>query len=166
MLPALCGLIRPASVDYREWMPCRARQWRRNGYAVGNWSCRKSTRLYSALSREIMVTAFAVMKKLPSSALSSIRRYPFVLTVPIGLNPANQPAVPQAILGLQTDANGTTYADLEDNGGSTEAVALVAGSVAIDVAGRICVPTDQHGESRPQGVTCDIGAGAAGKMIE
>ncbi|HET9907034.1 MAG TPA: PxKF domain-containing protein [Anaerolineales bacterium] len=48
---------------------------------------------------------------------------------------------------------------LADNGGSTETMALLTDSPAID-AGDIesCASTDQRGVTRPQGETCDIGA--------
>jgi hypothetical protein len=49
---------------------------------------------------------------------------------------------------------------LADNGGPTLTMALGAGSPAIDIvvpsAG--CLPTDQRGAPRPQGVACDAGA--------
>lgn len=49
---------------------------------------------------------------------------------------------------------------LDDNGGPTQTHALPPGSPAIDAAGDCAadVPTDQRGESRPQGTACDIGA--------
>lgn len=50
---------------------------------------------------------------------------------------------------------------LASNGGTTQTMALLAGSPAIDaVASGLCPPpaTDQRGISRPQGPRCDIGA--------
>lgn len=50
---------------------------------------------------------------------------------------------------------------LANNGGSTQTMALQAGSPAIDaVASSLCPPpaTDQRGVARPQGPRCDIGA--------
>ncbi len=47
---------------------------------------------------------------------------------------------------------------LAANGGTTETMALFAGSPAIDAAGEPCPATDQRGISRPQGPACDIGA--------
>jgi hypothetical protein len=48
---------------------------------------------------------------------------------------------------------------LADNGGTTQTVALLRGSPAIDAGGGpTCPATDQRGESRPQGNACDIGA--------
>ncbi len=49
---------------------------------------------------------------------------------------------------------------LNDNGGSTQTHALLAGSPAIDAGSDDCPPpnTDQRGVARPQGVSCDIGA--------
>jgi hypothetical protein len=55
---------------------------------------------------------------------------------------------------------------LQDNGGPTMTHALGAGSVAIDVIpGAECLDaegepltTDQRGEPRPGGSTCDVGA--------
>lgn len=50
---------------------------------------------------------------------------------------------------------------LQDNGGSTQTMALQPGSAAIDqvpAAGSGCPATDQRGVSRPQGSACDIGA--------
>jgi len=48
---------------------------------------------------------------------------------------------------------------LADNGGSTQTFALLPGSPAIDAGNdAACLPTDQRGLSRPQGVQCDIGA--------
>ena len=49
---------------------------------------------------------------------------------------------------------------LQDNGGPTETIALLAGSPAIDASNPNCPPptTDQRGVTRPQGIRCDIGA--------
>ncbi len=47
---------------------------------------------------------------------------------------------------------------LADNGGATQTHALRAGSVAIDMVVRECLPTDQRSVSRPQGAKCDVGA--------
>jgi hypothetical protein len=48
---------------------------------------------------------------------------------------------------------------LADNGGPTLTMALLPGSPAIDSGdGSICLPSDQRGVSRPQGLRCDIGA--------
>jgi CSLREA domain-containing protein/uncharacterized repeat protein (TIGR01451 family) len=48
---------------------------------------------------------------------------------------------------------------LTDNGGPTDTRALLSGSPAIDMADNSkCPATDQRGVSRPQHVTCDIGA--------
>ena len=48
---------------------------------------------------------------------------------------------------------------LQDNGGPTKTIALVAGSPAIDAALlESCPTTDQRGVTRPQGAACDIGA--------
>jgi CSLREA domain-containing protein len=48
---------------------------------------------------------------------------------------------------------------LQDNGGETDTLALLAGSPAIDAGTNAgCPPTDQRGVSRPQGPGCDIGA--------
>lgn len=55
---------------------------------------------------------------------------------------------------------------LEDNGGSTLTHALLPGSPAIDAGnpaapgsgGNACEATDQRGISRPQGISCDMGA--------
>jgi hypothetical protein len=50
-------------------------------------------------------------------------------------------------------------ASLVNNGGSTETVALLPGSPAIDAANNAACPaTDQRGVARPQGGACDIGA--------
>jgi hypothetical protein len=50
-------------------------------------------------------------------------------------------------------------APLDDYGGETRTMALLAGSPAIDAAtGPDCPPTDQRGVSRPAGPACDIGA--------
>jgi CSLREA domain-containing protein len=50
-------------------------------------------------------------------------------------------------------------AGLQDNGGSTETIALQPGSPAIDTAVLAnCPATDQRGISRPQGPGCEIGA--------
>jgi hypothetical protein len=46
---------------------------------------------------------------------------------------------------------------LANNGGPTDTLALLAGSPAID-AGGTCTGTDQRGQSRAQGMTCDAGA--------
>jgi hypothetical protein len=48
---------------------------------------------------------------------------------------------------------------LANNGGSTQTLALVKNSPAIDAADNaVCPATDQRGVSRPQGAACDIGA--------
>jgi len=48
---------------------------------------------------------------------------------------------------------------LMDNGGSTQTVALLPGSAAIDAGDdEVCLITDQRGVARPQGAHCDIGA--------
>jgi uncharacterized delta-60 repeat protein len=50
-------------------------------------------------------------------------------------------------------------APLGDNGGPTPTLALLPGSPAIDTGDdSACPPTDQRGVSRPQGLSCDIGA--------
>jgi uncharacterized repeat protein (TIGR01451 family) len=61
--------------------------------------------------------------------------------------------------GDLTNTNPLLAASLADNGGSTETLALLPASPAID-AGTCsgAPPTDQRGVTRPQGVTCDIGA--------
>ena len=48
-------------------------------------------------------------------------------------------------------------AGLQNNGGPTQTIAILAGSPAIN-AGAGCPLTDQRGISRPQGSACDIGA--------
>src|SRR5262245_23965695 len=52
---------------------------------------------------------------------------------------------------------------LQNNGGPTDTLALLAGSPAIDggLASQ-CPATDQRGTARPQGAACDIGAFEAG----
>ena len=53
----------------------------------------------------------------------------------------------------------TTFAELANNGGPTLTRALLEGNPAIDAGDPInCLPTDQRGVTRPQGVRCDIGA--------
>lgn len=48
---------------------------------------------------------------------------------------------------------------LSDNGGSTQTMALLTGSHAINAGNNAtCEETDQRGTNRPQGGTCDIGA--------
>jgi hypothetical protein len=48
---------------------------------------------------------------------------------------------------------------LQDNGGPTPTRALLPGSPALDrISDGSCLPTDQRGESRPQGGNCDVGA--------
>jgi CSLREA domain-containing protein len=48
---------------------------------------------------------------------------------------------------------------LQDNGGPTQTMALLSGSVAIDGGDdAACAPTDQRGIARPQGNHCDVGA--------
>jgi CSLREA domain-containing protein/uncharacterized repeat protein (TIGR01451 family) len=48
---------------------------------------------------------------------------------------------------------------LQNNGGQTDTMALLAGSPAIDAGTNAgCPATDQRGVARPQGSTCDIGA--------
>jgi CSLREA domain-containing protein len=48
---------------------------------------------------------------------------------------------------------------LQNNGGQTDTMALLAGSPAIDAGTNAgCPPTDQRGVVRPQGSACDIGA--------
>ncbi|HMD81102.1 MAG TPA: choice-of-anchor Q domain-containing protein, partial [Anaerolineales bacterium] len=58
--------------------------------------------------------------------------------------------------GMQADPLLDTLAN---NGGSTETMALLTGSPAIDAGDtESCAQTDQRGVARPQGETCDIGA--------
>ena len=52
---------------------------------------------------------------------------------------------------------GLDPAGLQDNGGPTQTIALMAGSPAINKAAN-CPTADQRGVSRPQGNGCDIGA--------
>ena len=48
---------------------------------------------------------------------------------------------------------------LADNGGTTQTMALLPGSPAIDAGNdATCLATDQRGITRPQGAHCDIGA--------
>lgn len=48
---------------------------------------------------------------------------------------------------------------LQNNGGNTQTMALLPGSLAIDTGDpATCLSTDQRGISRPQGAACDIGA--------
>jgi hypothetical protein len=54
---------------------------------------------------------------------------------------------------------------LQNNGGPTPTMALLAGSPALDAADpAACVPTDQRGVLRPQGPSCDIGAYEQGQL--
>jgi hypothetical protein len=55
---------------------------------------------------------------------------------------------------------GLDPAGLQDNGGPTQTIALLAGSIATDAipSSDCAVATDQRGISRPQGDNCDIGA--------
>ena len=67
-------------------------------------------------------------------------------------------------LGLCSTLAGTIIADPllgspSSNGGSTQTMALLPGSAAIDGGDNaFCTSTDQRGVTRPQGSTCDIGA--------
>lgn len=50
-------------------------------------------------------------------------------------------------------------APLQDNGGPTPTHALLTGSPAVDIASDPdCPSTDQRGEPRPQGLSCDLGS--------
>jgi hypothetical protein len=53
---------------------------------------------------------------------------------------------------------------LDDNGGPTRTMALLAGSPAIDAGAGGCAAVDQRGVARPQRVACDIGAFEAGPV--
>ncbi len=63
-----------------------------------------------------------------------------------------------------TNTNPLLASSLADNGGSTQTLALLTGSPAIDkIPGGVndcgtAVNTDQRGVTRPQGESCDIGA--------
>ncbi|HKI86260.1 MAG TPA: choice-of-anchor Q domain-containing protein, partial [Thermoanaerobaculia bacterium] len=60
--------------------------------------------------------------------------------------------------GYNLDAN-PNLGPLQNNGGSTDTMALGAGSSAIDAGDdAACPATDQRGVTRPQGLHCDIGA--------
>jgi CSLREA domain-containing protein len=64
-----------------------------------------------------------------------------------------------------TNINPLLAASLADNGGSTETLALLTGSPAINSGTCSGAPaTDQRGVTRPQGSTCDIGAYEAGNQ--
>lgn len=61
------------------------------------------------------------------------------------------------IVGI--DVNTIVNTTLANNGGSTQTLALLATSPAIDTASATnCPATDQRGVARPQGTGCDIGA--------
>ena len=61
--------------------------------------------------------------------------------------------------GTSFSSTDPKLAPLDDYGGETRTMALLAGSPAIDaVTGPECPPTDQRGFSRPFGPACDIGA--------
>ncbi len=72
------------------------------------------------------------------------------------------------------DANGNIIGHdpllgpLANNGGSTQTMALLVGSPAIDAGDNASclLPTDQRGGARPIGVSCDIGAFEKGVAIE
>lgn len=54
---------------------------------------------------------------------------------------------------------------LQDNGGPTFTHALLWGSPALDAASGECLPTDQRGALRPQGLACDLGAYEAAQSL-
>ena len=60
--------------------------------------------------------------------------------------------------GLTVPIDAIELGPLSDNGGDTLTHALGAGSVAIDLVVRQCLPTDQRGETRPSGPKCDVGS--------
>jgi hypothetical protein len=57
-------------------------------------------------------------------------------------------------------------AQLQDNGGATPTMALLAGSPAIDAAVSPCAETDQRGYARSAGNSCDVGAFEFGAVPE
>ena len=60
--------------------------------------------------------------------------------------------------GLTVPVGAIELGPLTDNGGNTLTHALGAGSAAIDLVVRQCLPTDQRGETRPSGPKCDVGS--------
>ena len=61
------------------------------------------------------------------------------------------------IVGIEVNTIVNTV--LANNGGSTQTLALLTTSPAINTASALnCTPTDQRGVTRPQGSGCDIGA--------
>jgi len=55
---------------------------------------------------------------------------------------------------------------LQNNGGLTETIALLAGSPAIDAGSNaVCPATDQREVARPQGAACDIGAYESAPLV-
>jgi hypothetical protein len=73
----------------------------------------------------------------------------------VGFSPGLTDVVPASGVFLND-----ILAPLADNGGPTLTHALILGSPAIDASpdDGNCLDTDQRGVSRPQGLTCDIGA--------
>jgi hypothetical protein len=66
---------------------------------------------------------------------------------------------------LHNTPAGLDPSGLQDNGGSTQTIGLLSSSAAVDKIPTPCsnadghsVPTDQRGDTRPQGTNCDIGA--------
>ena len=71
------------------------------------------------------------------------------------------------ILGMNINSDGTCggmvtddpkLGPLADNGGGTLTHSIPADSPARDAAMGLCPPTDQRGETRPQGSACDLGS--------
>ena len=68
---------------------------------------------------------------------------------------------------MQKTAAEINLGTLADNGGPTQTMALLAGSVAIDAGDDLsCPATDQRGVLRPQGAHCDIGAYESAVMVD
>ncbi len=75
-----------------------------------------------------------------------------------------------AVADLNGISAGLDSSGLQNNGGPTQTIALVAGSAALDqiptsptnfctaIDGTTSIATDQRGAARPQGLACDIGA--------
>jgi hypothetical protein len=84
-------------------------------------------------------------------------------------NPGGDCSYPptSAILGMNINSDGTCggmvtddpkLGPLADNGGGTLTHSIPADSPARDTAMGLCPPTDQRGETRPQGAACDLGS--------
>ena len=115
---------------------------------------------YTTITENISTTAGAVF-----SAPDTIEIHNTI----VADNPGGDCSYPgtSMILGMNINSDGTCggmvtddpkLGPLADNGGGTMTHSIPADSPARDTAMGLCPPTDQRGETRPQGSACDLGS--------